>query len=386
MELREVQNRFFDIYGDGEAGSFHSPGRVNLIGEHTDYNGGSVFPCALSFGTFGVARRRDDNLIRLASTNFELRVEAQSSEIVYNKKNDWGNYLLGIVKEFQSLGFKLGGVDVLISGNIPNGAGLSSSASVELLMSVILNELFDCKVDMVEMVKLSQRSENNFIGLNCGIMDQFAIGMGKKDNAILLNCGTLDYKYIDAKFGEYKIVIGNTNKMRKLGDSKYNERCAECGEAVKQINAKRPIQLLGELNGIDELNEVSHLITSPIVKKRAEHVVSEIARTNEAAEALTNGQLVKFGQLLVQSHESLRDLYEVTGFELDTMVELSLAEKGVLGSRMTGAGFGGCTVSIVKEDCVSAFIENVSRGYLEKTKLVPEFYIADVGDGTKRLV
>lgn len=381
MELKELKDQFVDLYGEGGFSAFHSPGRVNLIGEHTDYNGGYVFPCALSFGTYGVARKRSDGILMLASTNFDGKpIEINLNSVAYDEKYGWSNYLLGVVNEFQKLGVRLSGLDILISGNIPNGSGLSSSASIELLMSVILNALFECNIPMIELVRLSQRAENKFVEVSCGIMDQFAVGMGRKGMAMLLNCMNLDYEYVPAELTDCKIVIGNTNCRRELADSKYNERRAECGKAVEMLNARLDIKLLGDLTP-EEFEGNKSLITDDTILKRAKHVIYEIQRTQDAVKELKMGNLVGFGKLMNCSHDSLRDLYEVTGFELDTMVSEARKQNGVLGSRMTGAGFGGCTVSLVKEECVAEFIENVGKSYVEKTGLKAAFYIADIGDG-----
>jgi len=385
MQLADVKKRFVELYGDEDFAAFHSPGRINLIGEHTDYNGGYVFPCALTFGTYGVAKKRPDGILRFASTNFEGEpIEVGLDAVVYDKKYGWVNYLLGVVDQFQKLGLEVGGLDVLISGNIPPSSGLSSSASVELLMSVILNELYDCGLPMIELVKLSQRAENQFVGVNCGIMDQFAIGMGKKDMAMLLRCDTLEYQHIPIVLEGYSLVIGNTNHPRGLADSKYNERRAECEKAVEMLRAKLDITLLGDITPeVFEANK--YLITDEAALKRATHVIYEIQRTKEATERLVHGDLAAFGQLMYDSHSSLADLYEVTGPALDAMVDAAKKQPGVLGSRMTGAGFGGCTISLVKDSDVDAFIENVGREYKEKTGIAAEFYIAGIGDGARQI-
>ncbi|KAI4453301.1 atp-dependent helicase lhr-related-related [Holotrichia oblita] len=352
MDIKTLQKEFVNLYGNGDFLSFHSPGRVNLIGEHTDYNGGYVFPCALSFGTYGVARKNVSGEVRMASVNFESKpVIVSLDSVVYDKKYGWANYMLGVINEFQQLGTAISGLDVLIAGNIPNGAGLSSSASIELLMSVIINTLFDCGMPMVEMVKLSQRAENKFVGVNCGIMDQFAVGMGKKDRAIMLNCMNLEYEYVPVELNGYKLVIGNTNCRRGLADSKYNERRGECDKAVEALNSKLNIKLLGDITP-EEFEKNKYLITDATVQKRAEHVVYEIQRTRDAVKELKTGNLKKFGELMNGSHDSLKDLYEVTGAELDAMAYAAREQEGVLGSRMTGAGFGGCTVSLVKAEAI----------------------------------
>lgn len=383
MELKAVQEKFIEIYGGAhDYLSFHAPGRVNLIGEHIDYNGGYVFPCALSLGTYGVIRKRNDRVIKFASTNISLRVTCDAGNIVYDEEDGWANYLKGVIDQFIKKDITIGGFELLIDSNIPNGAGLSSSSSIDVLMSIALNELFDGGLDMLEMIKLSQRAENEFMGVSCGIMDQFSIGMGKKDNAILLDCNTLEYEYVPFVLDGYKLVVGNTKKRRGLADSKYNERCDECARAVAALNRKLNIKYLCELSA-EEFEQNKHLIDDLTVRNRAEHAVYENRRVLEAVKKLRAGDICGFGKLLNESHESLKSLYEVTGFELDTLVSESQRLDGVAGSRMTGAGFGGCTVSVVKDTCVSGFIKTAGDNYYKKTGLEPEFYIADVGDGAR---
>jgi galactokinase len=385
MNNQELKNRFIEIYGKSEEPSlFFAPGRINLIGEHIDYNGGNVFPCALDFGTTAVARKRNDNKIKFASINLSHTVEVDLDHISYDKKDGWANYPKGVIDQFLKKEFKLGGFEVLYYGTIPNGAGLSSSASIELVTSVLLKEFFNCHIDQVEMVKLSQKAENEFVGVNCGIMDQFAIGMGKKDRAIYLNCDTLEYEYVPVDLKDMKLVIANTNKRRGLEDSKYNERRRECDMAVAALQTRLDIDYLADLTP-EKWEENKHLITDETVRKRAEHAVYENARVKEAVTKLRQGDMIAFGKLLDESHKSLRDLYEVTGFELDTMVEEAWKTEGVLGSRMTGAGFGGCTISIVKEEAVNKFMRQVGENYQKKTGLKPDFYIANIGDGAKKM-
>ena len=373
---------------EGDVKVFFSPGRVNLIGEHTDYNGGFVFPCALDFGTYAVAVKRNDNIFRMYSKNFENLgvIEFSLDRLINEPQDDWANYPKGVIKTFLETGFNINsGFDVLFYGNIPNGAGLSSSASIELATSVILKDLFNLDVDMVSMVKLSQKAENKFIGVNCGIMDQFAIGMGKKDNAILLDCNTLNYQYAPVVLNGASIVIANTNKKRGLADSKYNERRGSCEAAVKVLNENGiDIKYLGELS-IERFNEIKHLITDEEQLKRATHAVTENERTKVAVEKLNAGDIEAFGQLMNQSHISLRDDYEVTGFELDSLVEAAWEAEGVIGARMTGAGFGGCTVSIVKDEYIESFKKSVGEKYTAKTGLVADFYVAKIGDGSRKL-
>lgn len=385
--FKMLEEKFENLFGKASEGKFFSPGRVNLIGEHTDYNGGHVFPCALTIGTYALVSKREDNLVRVASLNFEElgAIEFDINNIVYDKKDDWANYPKGVIKVMQNHCFKTpNGFEILFYGNIPNGSGLSSSASIEVLMGTIINEAFNLNINMIDIVKMCQEAENKFIGVNCGIMDQFAIGMGKKNCAILLDCNTLEYEYSTLKMDGYKIVIGNTNKKRGLADSKYNERRSECEDALASIQKVLNINTLGELTE-EQFEEVKHVIGDEVKEKRAKHAVYENQRTLKAVEALNNNDLVTFGKLMNDSHISLRDDYEVTGKELDTLVEIAWKQEGVIGSRMTGAGFGGCTVSIVKEDCVTKFTENIEREYEKIIGYKPSFYIVDISDGTRRI-
>ena len=386
--MKDLKEKFLKLFGIKHEKEFFSPGRVNLIGEHTDYNGGNVFPCAIDKGTYALVRRRDDNKFRMYSENFaELGIiEFTLDKLVNEKEHRWVNYPKGVVKMFVDAGQKVeSGFDILFYGNIPNGAGLSSSASIEVLTAVILKDLFKLDVDMVEMVKMCQVAENKFIGVNSGIMDQFAVGMGKKDNAILLDCNTLNFEYVPVKLKNMSIVIANTNKKRGLADSKYNERRTSCEEAVKVLNNNGVnIKYLGELT-VAEFEKVKHYITDEEQLKRATHAVTENERAKVAVEFLKKDDITEFGKLMNKSHISLRDDYEVTGLELDSLVEAAWEEKGTVGSRMTGAGFGGCTVSIVENDYVDSFIKNVGKKYKEKTGLEASFYIANIGDGAGKV-
>lgn len=386
--LDRLKSDFKEIFKIDAENIFFAPGRVNLIGEHTDYNGGHVFPCALSFGTYAVSRKRDDDLVRMYSLNFkELGVIEFSVNNLQNKKeDDWANYPKGVIWAFKESGYNIThGMDVVIFGNIPNGAGLSSSASIELVTSVMLKDYFDLDLDMVEMVKLSQRAENKFIGVNCGIMDQFAIGMGKENHAILLDTNNLKYEYVPVSLDGASIVIANTNKRRGLADSKYNERRSECEEALSDIKGHKDINSLGDLTE-EEFMNLKQYIKRDVCRDRAEHAVLENIRTKKAVEVLKQGNIAKFGEVMKASHYSLKDKYEVTGIELDTLVEFSLKEEGVIGSRMTGAGFGGCTISLVKDENIEEFIKNVSKGYKEEIGYEASFYVASVGDGARKLV
>ena len=385
--MKHLEQKFQEVFGAPAEKQFFAPGRVNLIGEHTDYNGGNVFPCAIDKGTYGLVKKRNDRKFRMYSENFaDLGVmEFTLDELTNDKKHDWANYPKGVIKMFLEAGQKIdSGFDILFSGNIPNGAGLSSSASIEMLTAIVLKDLFHLSIDPVEMAQLGKKTENLFIGVNSGIMDQFAIAMGKKDNAILLDCNTLKYAYVPVVLKDEVIVIANTNKRRGLADSKYNERRAECDEALAELQTKLPIKALGELS-IEQFEANKDLIKSPIRQKRAKHAVYENQRTLKAQKELSAGNLAEFGKLMNQSHISLRDDYEVTGVELDTLAALAWEQPGVVGSRMTGAGFGGCTVSIVKKDKVDDFIKNVGEAYKNKIGYAADFYIASVSDGAKKL-
>ena len=389
--LAKMQTEFAAKFGADaarETRSYFSPGRVNLIGEHTDYNGGHVFPCAISLGTYALVADRQDSKTQIYSMNMADKgvIEFPMSGLSYDKAKDWANYPMGVVKVFEDAGFKAGhGFDILIFGTLPNGSGLSSSASIEVLTALILNDAFDFGLDMVEMVKLSQKAENTFVGVNCGIMDQFAVGMGKKDCAILLDCNTLSYRYSKIALDGASIVITNTNKPHSLASSAYNVRRAQCEHALNELKEVKPeLNALGELSN-EEFNQLAGAISEPLERQRARHAVLENNRTLEAVEALEADDVVKFGKLMNESHYSLRDDYDVTGKELDTLAELAWQVDGVIGSRMTGAGFGGCTVSLVKDEAIEAFKEKVGKVYTEKIGYAPSFYVANIADGTHRV-
>ena len=384
----KIRTKFEELFGnEGDIKEYFAPGRVNLIGEHTDYNGGHVFPCALTMGTYAVARKRNDNKIRLYSMNFENLgiLESTIDDLKYNKNEDWINYPKSMVWALKEDGFNIDrGFDIVYLGTIPNGAGLSSSASIEVLTGFVLKDLFGLDVDMTKIALLGQKAENKYIGVNCGIMDQFIIANGKKDCAIFLDTANLEYEYAPVKLENAKIVIMNTNKKRGLGDSKYNERRAECEEALRELQQKLNIKSLGELTE-EEFEENKDLIKSETRQKRAKHAVYENQRTIKAVKALKENKIDLFGELMIASHNSLRDDYEVTGKELDTLVEESLKQDGVIGARMTGAGFGGCAVSIVKSDKVDDFIKNVGKGYKDKIGYEADFYAVEIGDGPRKI-
>ena len=386
---QKLLEKFQELFGgEGDIRSYFSPGRVNLIGEHTDYNGGHVFPCALTVGTYGIARKREDRKIRFYSENFSrLGVfETSLDDLVYHEEANWTNYPKGVVWAFKEKGYVADtGFDLVMYGNIPNGSGLSSSASVELLMGVILVDMFGFEgLSMIDLALFGQYAENKFNGMNCGIMDQFAIAMGKENQAIFLDTADLSYEYAPIKMKGAKIVIAASNKKRKLTDSKYNERRAECEEALADIQKQMDIKALGDLTE-EQFEEVKEAVKNPVCRKRAKHAVYENQRTIKAVAALKAGDLETFGKLMNASHVSLRDDYEVTGKELDTLVETAWKQEGVIGSRMTGAGFGGCTVSIVKEEAIDDFIKNVGEIYEKEIGYAADFYVVEIGDGSRRI-
>ncbi|MCB2355897.1 galactokinase [Clostridium estertheticum] len=385
--INKVKDMFKRVYKCEAEKVFFAPGRVNLIGEHTDYNGGNVFPCAITFGTYALIKKRTDKKIRFYSENFEELgiMEIDIDDMKYNKEHDWANYPKGVIWVFENNGMKIdSGFDILFYGNIPNGAGLSSSASIEVVTGVVLKDLYNFDLSMIDIVKYSQKAENEYVGVNCGIMDQFAIGMGKKDKAILLDTNTLKYQYSSIKLDGASIVISNTNKRRGLADSKYNERRSECETALKDLQSELKINALCEINE-DVFEKNRHLIKNEVCARRAKHAIYENQRTLKAVKALENKDIKLFGELMNKSHISLRDDYEVTGIELDTLVEIAWKMPGVVGSRMTGAGFGGCTVSIVKDEFVDDFIKNVGEEYKKKIGYEAIFYVAQIGDGARKL-
>ena len=386
--LAKMEEEFAAKFGAQETRAYFSPGRVNLIGEHTDYNGGHVFPCAISLGTYALVADRADNKTRIYSMNLADKgvIEFAMSGLSYDKEKNWANYPMGVVKVFEDAGHKAShGFDILVYGTLPNGSGLSSSASIEVLTALILNDAFGFGLEMVEMVKLSQKAENTFVGVNCGIMDQFAVGMGKKDCAILLDCNTLSYRYSKIALEGASIVISNTNKPHSLASSAYNVRRAQCEHALNELKEVKPeLNALGELSN-EAFNQLAGAISEPLERQRARHAVLENNRTLEAVEALEADDVVKFGKLMNESHYSLRDDYDVTGKEVDTLAELAWQIDGVIGSRMTGAGFGGCTVSLVKNEAIEAFKEKVGKAYTEKIGYAPSFYVANIADGTHRI-
>lgn len=375
---------FIKVFGDKEGVScFFAPGRVNLIGEHTDYNGGHVFPCALTIGTYAVARKRNDRMLQFYSMNFEKEgvIGTSLDNMVNRPEQAWANYPIGVLKTLVDAGYTVDcGMDILYNGTIPNSSGLSSSASIEVLTAFIAKSFFGLELDFVEISKLTQKAENQFIGVNCGIMDQFAIAMGKKDHAIFLDTADLSYTYAPIALEGMKLVIACSNKKRGLGDSKYNERRSQCEEALRRLQTVCKVKSLGELTEA-EFEANRPVIADAVLEQRAKHAVYENQRTIQAVKALQDNDVKRFGELMNQSHISLRDDYEVTGIELDTLVEEAWKQEGVIGSRMTGAGFGGCTVSIVKETAVERFIAQVGEVYEKKIGYAADFYVVEIGNG-----
>lgn len=382
--MQNLVEKFKELYG-GEGGirQYFAPGRVNLIGEHTDYNGGHVFPCALTIGTYGVVRSREDRNLRFYSVNFEKLgvIETSLDDLTPSKEAGWTNYPKGVMWAFEKRGMKLSyGLDILIYGDIPNGSGLSSSASLEVLTGLILKETYGFDVSMVDIALIGQDSENNFNGCNCGIMDQFASAMGKKDNAIFLDTNTLKYEYAPVVLEDAKIVITNSKVKHSLVDSAYNDRRNECEQALKELQKVVDISTLGDLTE-EEFEAHKDAIASEVCRKRAKHAVYENQRAIRAVQALKAGEIQTFGELMNASHVSLRDDYEVSCEEIDILVDLAWKIPGVIGSRITGGGFGGCTVSIVKNDAVDTFINSIGKTYQEKVGHEAEFYVVEIGDG-----
>lgn len=387
MVWENVLAKFKELFGgEGEIGVYFAPGRVNMIGEHTDYNGGHVFPCALTIGTYGVARKRNDKKLRFYSMNFEQLgvLESSVENLKPEKEADWTNYPKGVMWAFGEKGMKVEqGMDLVLFGNIPNGSGLSSSASLEVLTGLMLKDTFGFKdLSMIDLALIGQYSENNFNGCNCGIMDQFASAMGKKDHAIFLDTNTLKYEYAPVVLENAKIVIINSKVKHSLVDSAYNDRRNECETALKELQKVTDIKTLGDLTE-DGFEQYKDAIKDPVRQKRAKHAVYENQRTIRAVEALRNNDVKLFGQLMNASHESLRHDYEVSCEEIDILVDLAQAMPGVIGSRITGGGFGGCTVSIVEDATVDRFIEEIGKTYKEKVGHEAEFYVVEIGDGAK---
>lgn len=386
MKTEELKKHFQETYGHQAEAVYFSPGRVNLIGEHTDYNGGFVFPCALSFGTYLLLAEDNDKLLRFKSLNMPQVIELQLNQLTTPLPDkSWVNYPLGVIAQFIKKGVKINqGYDLLVWGNVPAGAGLSSSAALEVVTAYAFNDILHTNYNRTELAHMGQMSEHEFAGVNCGIMDQFASAQGKKDHAIYLNCDTLQFELVPVKLEGIKIVISNTHSPHKLDSGAYNDRVEQCKKAVEQLSAVRPLKNLAELTE-EEFKSIENAITDPVAHKRARHVVGEVQRTKDAVKALQNGDILAFGKLMCASHISLRDDYEVTGPELDALAEAAWKINGVIGSRMTGGGFGGCTVSLVRDEAIPTFIEKVGEEYTQRTGLKADFYVAEIGDGARKI-
>ena len=382
MENNTIIKEFSDRYGSNPEHIFFCPGRVNLIGEHIDYNGGMVLPCAISPGTWLAISKNKDKKIRFQCLNFPESAALHLQESYSKAGSQWFNYPLGVIHEFIQHSNSISGLNMLFAGNLPIGAGLSSSASIEVLTAFALNEMFAIHLSLKEIALLSKKVENEFIGVNCGIMDQFAVAFGKRNKAILLNCDTLGYKYIPFETGNYSLVIINTNKERKLIGSKYNERFAECGLALTALKKELPVNNLCEVT-LHDFSANRHLINDLVLEKRALHVISENFRVGESADALNAGQLFTFGKLMYASHHSLKELYEVSCIELDTIVDFCTSFEGCIGARMTGAGFGGCAIALVKQTSSTDFAEKLSIYYEKIIGNKPEIYQCEIGDGVR---
>lgn len=384
IDINALKAEFKGMYGN-EPQLYFSPGRVNIIGEHTDYNGGLVLPSAISFGTYLAIAPNNDKIMRFKTTNFSYTAEVGFDELQRRHGDEWVNYPLGVFNQFMKKGAKIDtGIDMLFSGDIPNGAGLSSSASIELVIAVAINELLETNYERIDLIKMSQLAEHEFVGTKCGIMDQFAVGMGKANSALFLNCRTLEYELVPLNIEGHSIVIMNTNKRRELADSKYNERVAECTQALEFLRKAKPMIDLSDIT-MEEFNKIGDIITDPVIYRRARHVISENNRVQLAVSALKRGDLPTLGQLMNDSHESLRHDYQVTGAELDTIVNAARKVNGVIGARMTGAGFGGCAIAIVEDRYVEAVINKVGISYEAEIKLKPVFYVASVSDGAGKI-
>lgn len=380
----DLKQKFKELFDQPATADFFAPGRVNLIGEHIDYNGGLVLPCAITFGTDLLIAPNKEGIFRFRSLDFEDQLDIAVQDAYTRKGKEWFNYALGVMQQFLGHKKSIKGLDMLFQGNIPIASGLSSSASIEIVTAFALNETYQSGFSKLELVQLSKKVEKDFIGVNSGIMDQFAVAFGEKEKAIELNCDTLDYKIVDCQLQDYVLAIINTNKPRKLSESKYNERVEQCQTALKDLNKELHIDYLCAIDTAT-FNQYEHLITDETVKKRARHVIEENDRVKEATHVLADGDLNRFGELLYASHASLKELYEVTGKELDTIVDFCQTQETVAGARMTGAGFGGCAIALVKKVAFDDFSKKLIPYYTEKIGYEPAVYNSLIGDGVKEM-
>lgn len=386
-QIDRLTERFIQKFGRSDAPiqTFFAPGRVNLIGEYTDFTGGLVFPCGINQGTLLLIRTSDNGEYRFASTNFDLMAQLDQDEISKTYGDNWINYPLGVLDQFVKKGVTLNGFDCLYSGNVPNGAGLSSSASIEVVTAFALNTLLNTQYPLLELVKMAQAAENDFVGMQCGIMDQFAVAMAKADHAIQLNCADLEYRQVPLNLSGVSIVISNTNQRRELNESAYNDRVAECNTALEILAPLTGISTLGQLDPDQLTLNTSAFSQQPVALNRARHICEENARVRAAVPALESGDLAAFGELMNASHDSLRDLFDVSSDPLNQLVNLAREQASVLGSRLTGAGFGGCTVSLLPTEDVASFKANVGAGYTDATGLTADFYTVQAGDGVRQI-
>lgn len=382
--IDRLEQKFKEVFGQERQRIFFAPGRVNLIGEHIDYNGGLVMPCGITFGTYVLTAPNKEGIFRFRSANFDDKLDIEIRQSYTKDGKNWYYYPLAVIHYFLQEGKMLKGVDFLFYGNLPIGAGLSSSASIETVTAFALNTLFDAGYSKLDLVKLNKRVENDFIGVNSGIMDQFAVTFAEKNKALKLNCDTLDYEAVDSHLGSHLLVIINTNKPRSLAESKYNERVEECSSALKALSSELKIDNLCDLDSAT-FEQHSNLIHNNVVRNRAKHVVEENERVKDAARALAANDLAEFGRLMYASHYSLQHLYEVSGKELDTIVEFCSTAKGVTGARMTGAGFGGCAIALVEEDEFENFREKLIAFYTQRIGYAPDVYSSAIGDGVREL-
>jgi len=387
FNVERLLERFDQKFGsnDNAIEQFFAPGRVNLVGDHTDYTGGFVFPCGIDSGSLLLIRRTKDNQFRLASTNFDMLAQLSKDQINKTYGDNWINYPLGVIDQFVKRGFDIDGIDCLYSGNVPNGAGLSSSASIEVVTAFAINELFQCQLSLMDLIEMSQAAENDFVGMQCGIMDQFAVAMAQENHAIFLNCQTLEHRQVPLALNDYAIVLANTNQRRELNESAYNQRVAECERALQLLKTRVPIKALGELKEQDLIANKDVFVNDDIAYKRAKHIASENARVHAAVPALEQGRIEEFGQIMHASHDSLRDFFHVSSEPLDHLVNAARAQPGVAGSRLTGAGFGGCTVNLVAKNTCEQFKQQVGLTYQELTGLTADFYTIFPGAGVRRV-
>lgn len=388
FNIDRLLERFFEKYGasDQQVQLFFAPGRVNLIGDHTDYTGGLVFPCGIDTGSLLLIRRTNDSQYRFASTNFDMFAQLSKEQISKTYGDNWINYPLGVVDQFVKRGIDINGIDCLFSGNVPNAAGLSSSASIEVVTAFALNSLFNAELPLLDLIHMAQAAENDFVGMQCGIMDQFAVAMAKKDHAIFLNCETLEHRQVPLVLDNHAIVLANTNQRRELNESAYNDRVAECQQALELLQQRLPIKKLGELQ-IESLEQHSDVFADEqTAYARALHVCTENARVRAAVPTLERGDLSDFGNIMNASHDSLRDHFHVSSDPLDCLVCEARKHQGVMGSRLTGAGFGGCTVNLMLSSVTDTFIKSVGKHYQQTTGLTADFYIITPGTGVRQVV